>query len=147
MSFRVLALLTREILAGEARGAEHLAKRGNSGILYSRLRSSPVSFVSGVLLAASVNLLTALITVDVLPKGWLSLVVASALFLTSAILFFSVSPTLDDVHEQWRLAGRRPEAWPVIVEENLRFLNTFVISAVILALVGFGVLAVDLLDR
>ena len=91
--------------------------------IYSRLRSSFVSLVCGILLSASVNILSGLLLMETLPKYWLIFLFIALALLISAVLLYLVTPTIDEVHRLWAMAKNEPTAWKAIIKPYIPKLN------------------------
>ena len=82
---------------------------------YSRLKASSLSLASGILLSASVNILSSLAVADSLGTRWRILTGAAVSFFAAAIFLYLLSVALDEAHRLWAITDHEPNAWGAIV--------------------------------
>lgn len=116
-------------------------------ILDALFRISPIfySFLSGLFITVSVNIYTSIYSPDVLSKYYKALLISSGFCLASGIILIILSIKLDSLQS---LAKKAPNGydkgsvWQGLLNKDKQRLVAFLISAILLALIGMLLLLI-----
>ena len=109
-----------------------------------KTKASVYSFLSGALLAISVNLYTGIFCSDLLPLRWKQVLAATVLTALSALLWALLAWKLEEVQDAFAssrsgVVGSEEEAWDLLIKHRRTGLLTLFSSATLVAVGGLVV--------